>query len=67
MQFFKGAGLLMFAFAARHASGEISIDRTELVDAGWFTTDALPQVPGRLTVARRLIDWFVEGRGGGHG
>jgi NAD+ diphosphatase len=54
---------LMLAFTAMHASGEISIDRVELVEAGWFSVEGLPSIPGRLTVARRLIDWFIEGFG----
>jgi len=53
---------LMIAFTAEHAGGEIVVDGDELSDAGWYTADALPQIPGRMTVARRLIDWFCEGR-----
>jgi NAD+ diphosphatase len=53
---------LMVAFTADCAAGEIVLDRVELADAGWFTADRLPVIPGRLTVARRLIDWFVESR-----
>jgi NAD+ diphosphatase len=50
---------LMIAFTAEHAGGEIQIDETELVDAGWYTAGALPSIPDPITVARRLIDWFV--------
>lgn len=53
---------LMVAFTAEHAAGEISIDPVELADAGWYAADELPRVPDRITVARKLIDWFVEGR-----
>lgn len=58
---------LMVGFTARYAGGDISIDRDEIVDAGWFTADALPMIPDKISIARRLIDWFVEkerGRGG---
>ena len=58
---------LMIAFIAEHARGEIVIDSAELVDAGWYTAGALPQIPDRITVARRLIDWFTSGRGEGTG
>jgi NAD+ diphosphatase len=49
---------LMIAFTAEHAAGEIVVDGTELRDAGWYTSEALPRIPDRMTVARRLIDWF---------
>jgi len=56
---------LMIAFTAEHAGGEIVVDGTELKDAGWYTADALPRIPDRMTVARRLIDWFCSEHGGG--
>jgi len=51
---------LMIGFTATHAGGEISIDETELEDAGWFTVDQLPPLPGKISIARKLIDWFIE-------
>ncbi len=51
----------MLAFTAQHASGEIAIDGKEIVEAGWFTADSLPRLPPRVSVARRLIEWFVSG------
>ncbi|MGA3174897.1 MAG: NAD(+) diphosphatase [Syntrophorhabdales bacterium] len=51
---------LMVGFTARYASGELRIDGKEIVDAGWFTVDSLPEFPGKISIARRLIDWFVE-------
>jgi len=55
---------LMVAFTAEHAAGEIAIDPVELAEAGWYAADALPRIPDRITVARKLIDWFVESRRG---
>lgn len=55
---------LMIAFTADHAAGEIVVDGAELKDAGWYPADSLPRIPGRMTVARRLIDWFLEGASG---
>jgi NAD+ diphosphatase len=49
---------LMIAFTAEHAGGEIRVDTSELVEADWYSADALPSIPDRMTVARRLIDWF---------
>ena len=51
---------LMIGFTARYAGGEIRIDDTEIVDAGWFGAGELPSLPGKISIARRLIDSFVE-------
>jgi NAD+ diphosphatase len=52
---------LMVAFTAAYAGGEIRIEPAEIADAGWFSAAELPAVPDRITVARRLIDWFAAG------
>ncbi|MDF2546228.1 MAG: pyrophosphatase [Anaerosolibacter sp.] len=51
---------LMVAFTAEYASGEIKIDEEELVDAKWFSVKDLPQIPSSISIARKLIDWFIE-------
>ncbi|MGO9951373.1 MAG: NAD(+) diphosphatase [Dissulfurispiraceae bacterium] len=52
---------LMVGFTAHHASGEIVVDHSELEDAGWYGIDNLPQhTPVKGTIARKLIDWFIE-------
>ena len=51
---------LMIGFTATYASGEISLDDAEIEDAGWFTADSLPPLPGKISIARKLIDGFVE-------
>jgi NAD+ diphosphatase len=51
---------LMVGFTANYASGEIALGDGENVDVRWFTADNLPQLPGKLSIARRLIDWFLE-------
>jgi NAD+ diphosphatase len=53
-------GSLMIGFTAHWADGELSEDPTEIFDAAWHTPDALPIVPGKLSIARRLIDDFVR-------
>jgi NAD+ diphosphatase len=50
---------LMVGFTARWAGGEIQIEEAELVDAQWFSADALPQIPPSLSIARRLIDDYI--------
>jgi NAD+ diphosphatase len=51
---------LMIGFTAEYASGEIHVDDTEIAHADWFAAQALPLIPGKISIARRLIDWFVE-------
>ncbi len=51
---------LMIAFTARYAGGEIRVDGEEVIEAGWFSRDGLPAIPGKASIARRLIDWFVS-------
>jgi NAD+ diphosphatase len=50
---------LMIGFTATYASGEIVIEPEELTEAAWFNKHNLPQIPPRLSIARKLIDWFV--------
>jgi NADH pyrophosphatase NudC (nudix superfamily) len=35
------------------------VEPSELIEGGWFAVDALPVVPDKVTIARRLIDAFV--------
>jgi len=51
---------LMIAFTAKCSTEEITIDNQEIVEAGWFSAHNLPDIPDKLSVARKLIDWFVE-------
>lgn len=51
---------LMVGFIAEFASGEINIDKKEILEAGWFAVDQLPLIPGNGSIARSLIDWFIQ-------
>lgn len=51
---------LMIGFTAEYESGELKIDGEEIVEAGWYRTDHLPHIPGKLSIARQLIDWFID-------
>jgi NAD+ diphosphatase len=53
---------LMVGFIADYAGGTITVDQTELTEAHWFSADALPNLPLKVSIARQLIDWFVESR-----
>jgi NAD+ diphosphatase len=53
---------LMIGWRATWASGEITVDETEIVDAAWYRREDLPTIPPRLSIARALIDgWLAEG------
>jgi NAD+ diphosphatase len=54
---------LMVGFTADYAGGEVTLEEAELADARWFAAGALPDLPPRMTIARRLIDWFSAGAG----
>jgi NAD+ diphosphatase len=51
---------LMIAFMAEWKGGEIAMDAREIVDAQWYRAGALPQIPPRLSIARRLIDAWLD-------
>ena len=55
---------LMIGFTANYDRGEVSISDGENVDVRWFTADDMPQLPGKLSIARKLIDSFLDGDGG---
>ncbi|HJR25195.1 MAG TPA: NAD(+) diphosphatase [Acidimicrobiales bacterium] len=51
---------LMIGFEATWASGDIRIDTDEIVHAAWFRADDLPTIPPGLSIARRLIDAWLD-------
>jgi NAD+ diphosphatase len=54
---------LMIGFTAQYAGGEIRLDQDEIADARWFTANALPKVPMRLSIARKLVDAYAAKHG----
>ena len=51
---------LMIGFTANYASGEIHPQADEILEAAWFNRRGpLPRLPGKLSIARRLIDAFL--------
>jgi NAD+ diphosphatase len=50
---------LMLGFTAEYAGGDLQVDGQEIAEAGWFTPDTLPNIPPRLSIARKLIDSFL--------
>lgn len=51
---------LMVGFNADYVSGELRLQRSELSEGGWFRYDNLPCIPRKLSIARRLIDAWLE-------
>ena len=50
---------LMVAFTAEWAGGELTPRPGEIVAAGWYRRDAVPEIPPRGSIARALIDDFL--------
>lgn len=53
---------LMVGFLAEYASGEINVDGIEIADAAWFDKDNLPTLPPKFTIARKIIDKYIENK-----
>jgi NAD+ diphosphatase len=51
---------LMVGFTADYDGGKIHLQRSELTKGSWFGKDHLPQIPEKLSIARRLIDHWLE-------
>ena len=51
---------LMVGFNADYAGGEIKLQREELAAGAWFKPDHLPQIPEKLSIARHLIDAWID-------
>ena len=51
---------LMVGFHATHCSGEVVVDGKEIELAGWFSRDALPDIPRPGTVAHSLITGWLQ-------
>lgn len=50
---------LMVGFTADYESGDISLQRAELSDGGWYNRNNLPELPGTASIAYSLIqDWL---------
>lgn len=51
---------LMVGFFAEYKSGELALQDSELSKGGWFSKDNLPTIPEKLSLARMLIDRWLE-------
>jgi NAD+ diphosphatase len=51
---------LMVGFYARLAGGELKVDEDELEEASFFDVESLPGLPPPTSIARYLVDRYVE-------
>ena len=51
---------LMLGYTATYESGEIDPDPEEILHADWYAPEDLPEVPGEVSIAGKIIRWFVE-------
>jgi NAD+ diphosphatase len=50
----------MIGFVATYAGGEIRVDHSELEDARWFFVTDLPDLPGKHSIARFILDRYAR-------
>ena len=51
---------IMVGFTADYKSGDIRLQQEELSSAGWFSRDNMPPLPDKLSIARQLIDDWLQ-------
>ena len=51
---------LMVGFTAEYDGGTIHVQREELKNVAWFRRDHLPKLPEKLSIARKLIDDWIN-------
>ena len=51
---------LMVGFTAEYESGTIKLQDSELSAGDFFHKDHLPNIPGKVSLARKLIDHWIS-------
>ena len=51
---------LMVGFHADYVEGAIHLQRSEIAKGGWFRRDNLPTIPEKLSIARMLLDDWLD-------
>ncbi len=55
---------IMVGYNADYVSGDIHLQKEELSKGNWFRKDNLPNIPEKLSIARMIIDdWINDGPG----
>lgn len=53
---------IMVGFRAEYASGELVPDGEEVLESGWFAGNDLPEIPLKGSIARQMIDKWLQER-----
>jgi NAD+ diphosphatase len=59
-QYWPFPSQLMIGFVATYVGGEVCPDPTELEDARWFSVRELPDLPGKHSIARFILDHYAQ-------
>lgn len=51
---------LMIGFIADYSKGELKPDNEEITDLKWFKSNEIPEWPDKVSIARSLIDYFID-------
>jgi NAD+ diphosphatase len=51
---------MMIGFSADYKSGRMRPDGKELKDAGFFGKDNLPPLPGKISLARKMVKAWLK-------
>ena len=51
---------LMVGFTADYDGGELRLQKEELCEGDWFTRENMPDIPDKASIARRLIDDWLN-------
>lgn len=51
---------IMVGFTADYVGGTLRLQEEELSRGGWFSRDHMPNIPDKLSIARRLIDDWMD-------
>ena len=51
---------LMVGFIADYAGGEITLQDEELSSGDFYSRDHFPELPRKLSLARKMIDWWLD-------
>jgi NAD+ diphosphatase len=50
----------MLGFTAEYVAGDFQLEDAEIAEAEWYSANHLPNLPQRPSIARKLIDAFIE-------
>ena len=51
---------LMVGFIADYESGEIKLQKDELSAGAFYSKENMPEIPRKLSIARKMIDWWLS-------